>query len=153
MFGSLRMTNRTFAVAPKRGARAARARRGTAFAYTLSEPARVVLTIERKAAGRRSSRRWVRAGSFTQDGAAGANNKRWAGNIGTKSLKPGVYRASIVATDAAGNKSAARRLSFRSCGGSSAGGERAAPVSYAGVSSDSRAGRAKRRPALSPEVL
>jgi uncharacterized repeat protein (TIGR01451 family) len=113
VFGTLRMTNRTFAVAPKRGARAARARRGTAFAYTLSEPARVELTIERKATGRRSGRRWVRAGSFVQDGAAGANKKRWAGNVGTKVLKPGAYRASVVATDAAGNKSAARRLSFR----------------------------------------
>ena len=112
-FGSLRITNRTFAVVPKRGARAARARRGTAFAYALSEPARVVLTIARKATSRRSGRRWVRAGSFTQDGAAGANNKRWAGNIGSRALKPGAYRASIVATDAAGNKSAARRLSFR----------------------------------------
>jgi uncharacterized repeat protein (TIGR01451 family) len=110
-FGSLRMTNRKFAVNPKGGVSAARAKKGTAFVYALSEPARVVVSVERKSAGRRS--RWVRAGSFAQNGGAGANNQRWAGSIGTKALKPGAYRASIVATDAAGNKSAARRLSFR----------------------------------------
>ena len=128
-FASLRMTNRTFAVNPKGGAQAARARKGTAFVYTLSEPARVTVAIERKAAGRRSGAgcvketkrtrrgrrctRWVPAGSFSQDGTAGANDKGWAGKVGSRALKPGAYRASVVATDTAGNRSAARRLSFR----------------------------------------
>jgi uncharacterized repeat protein (TIGR01451 family) len=128
-FAALRMTNRTFTVNPKGAAQAARARKGTAFLYTLSEPARVTVAIERKAAGRRSGAdcvketkrnrrgrsctRWLPAGSFTQDGTAGANSKGWAGKVGSRALKPGAYRASVVATDAAGNKSAARRLSFR----------------------------------------
>jgi hypothetical protein len=106
------MTNRKFAVDTRRRrspVAAARAKRGTAFVYTLSEAARVVVTVERK--NRR--KRYARIGTFTQDGAAGRNTKRWLGKIGSKALPPGTYRASVVATDTAGNASAPRRLTFR----------------------------------------
>ena len=131
-FSGLRLTNRTFAVDAKTTSRrvsGARARKGTAFAYTLSEAASVTVTVERKTAGRRSGRdcvketkrnrkakrcsRYVPLGSFTQDAAAGQNMKRWAGRVGARFVKPGTYRAAVVATDAAGNKSTVRRLGFK----------------------------------------
>ena len=44
---------------------------------------------------------------------AGANRKRFSGRIGRGVLSPGSYRATLVARDAAGNPSTARRLTFR----------------------------------------
>jgi hypothetical protein len=38
---------------------------------------------------------------------------KFSGRIGHKALKPGSYRLTIVATDAAGNKSKAKRIDFR----------------------------------------
>jgi CSLREA domain-containing protein len=108
---------------------AARARKGTTFRYTLSEPARVVFTIQRQLPGRkvgkrcrkpsrsnraqRKCKRYKAAGRFAQQSAAGAVRKRFSGRIGKRKLKPGGYRAVLVATDAAGNHSTATRLSFR----------------------------------------
>ena len=131
-FAAARLTNRTFAV-DARGASEpvvnARARKGTSIVYTLSERARVVFTIERRERGRRVGRtcrkpsrgnrrgkacvRYVKVGSFAQDGAAGANTRKWSGKIRSKALKPATYRASITARDAAGNTSAVRRLAFK----------------------------------------
>jgi len=93
--------------------------------YTLSEPAFVVFTAERKVRGKKvggkcrklkkgekpSGRRcalWVRTGKkLKQEGFAGANVKGFtARSIRKKGLKPGAYRLSAVATDAAGNASA-----------------------------------------------
>jgi uncharacterized repeat protein (TIGR01451 family) len=109
----LSISNRTFAVAAPRVA-SARVKKGTRFGYTLSESARVTFTIERRTVSRRTGRvRYVRVGAFTQNGAAGANRRRWLGTLGSKAVRPGTYRASIAATDAAGNKSAARRVGFK----------------------------------------
>jgi hypothetical protein len=126
------LTNTTFAVNPRGApetAVSARAKRGTTFRYTLSENARVVFTIEKATVGRwvgrscrkqtRSNRkrrrctRYVRAGRFARQSTAGANKQRFSGRIGRRSLKPGKYRATLVATDAAGNRAAPRRLRFR----------------------------------------
>ena len=107
------ISNRRFAVVAPR-VTSAGAKKGTRFAYTLTESARVVFTIERRTVSRRSGRvRYVRVGEFTQAAKAGANSRRWLGTLGSKTVKPGAYRASIVATDAAGNKSAARRVGFK----------------------------------------
>jgi hypothetical protein len=110
-------------------ATAQRRRRGTKFRFSLSEPARVVFTISRARPGRRVGRRcvkptrrnrarrkctrYVRVRSFAVQGSAGANTKRFSGKIGRVSLKPGRYRATLVATDAAGNRSAPKQLRFR----------------------------------------
>ena len=131
MLTSASLTNTTFAVRPRGAAEvpvAARAKRGTVFRYTLSEPARVVFTIKRATIGRRvggSCRRWtsanrnrrrctryVRAGRFAKQSATGANRHRFSGRIGRRSLRPGKYRATLVATDAAGNRSTPRRQGF-----------------------------------------
>jgi hypothetical protein len=127
-----RFTHRVFAVDPRgrpEPAVSARARRGTTIAYTLSKPAQVLFTIEqaqkgrrvgrtcqrpsRRNRGRRACTRFVRVGSFAQNGTAGRDRKAWSGKIGRRALKPGRYRLSLTARDAAGNRSTTpRRLSF-----------------------------------------
>jgi len=131
-FTAARLTNRTFAVDTRGAAEPlvnARAKKGTAFAYALNKPARVVFVIERSEGGRlvggscrrqtRSNRRrractrFVKVGSYAQDGKLGANTRKWSGKIRTKALKPATYRASLTARDDAGFTSASRRLSFK----------------------------------------
>ena len=122
----------TFAV-NLRGARekpvATRARKGTTFRFRLSEAARVVFAIQRARPGRRVKGRCVRpkpsnrrrpkctrfvaTGRFAVTARAGDNAKKFSGRIGRHALKPGRYRATLTATDAAGNKSAPKRLNFR----------------------------------------
>jgi hypothetical protein len=81
------------------------------FRFTLSERARVTVTIER-----RTGRRWKGAGTVR----AGWRKKGRAtvalrGRIGRRTLAPGAYRARLVAVDAAGNRSTPRtvRLALR----------------------------------------
>jgi hypothetical protein len=67
--------------------------------YRLSEAARVVITIKpRKGRATRLSKR----------SRAGANTARRR-----HALRPGRYRLTLVATDAAGNRSKPRQLTFR----------------------------------------
>jgi hypothetical protein len=81
-----------------------RRRRGTTFRYKLSEKARVVFTIQR-----RKGKRYVKATRFSKASKAGANTRKFK----TRKLKPGRYRATLFATDAADNRSKAKRLTFR----------------------------------------
>jgi VCBS repeat-containing protein len=133
VFVALRLTNSTFRVnsagASETVVVARLAKKGTAFVYSLSEAARVLFTIESRQSGRRvgttcrkptkSNRtrprctRFVNVGSFAQNAIAGSNRKTFSGKIGTKSLSPGSYRATLRATDAAGNRSSLERVSFR----------------------------------------
>jgi hypothetical protein len=133
VFSAASLSPKVFAVNRKaRGEVAVSARkpkRGTTFHYTLSEAGRVVFTVERATPGRkvggscrkptRSNRhkrrctRYVRAGRFAQLSAAGANTRRFSGKIGRRALKSGSYRVTLVATDATGNASRAKRLSFK----------------------------------------
>jgi hypothetical protein len=83
-------------------ARPLTARSRTTVRYRLSEPARVVLTIRSAVGGRR-------VGRATQAGRTGRNSKR----IPAAGLAPGRYLVSLIATDRAGNESAARRTGFR----------------------------------------
>jgi uncharacterized repeat protein (TIGR01451 family) len=132
VFASATMT-RTFAVdkagAPETLVGARKVKKGTTFRYTLSEDARVVFTIARRQPGRRHGKacqkprksnrhgkrctRYVRRGAFAQDSAAGPNKRAWSGKLGKKPLKPGRYRATLTARDAAGNTSKPKRLRFR----------------------------------------
>jgi hypothetical protein len=106
-----------------------RAKKGTTLTYTLSEAARVVFTIERKTRGRKVGKRcrkktrrnrsrrpcsrYLKAGSFAHQSAAGLNRKKFSGRIGKRRLRPASYRTTLVATDPAGNRSSPARLSFR----------------------------------------
>jgi len=122
LFLSASITPRKFPV--KRGKRG-----GARFRYTLSEDAGVVFTIARVMPGRkvgkrcvkprrsnarkRPCKRYVRVGRFTAQGRKGANTKKFTGRIGRRILKPGAYRATLAAQDAAGNRSKPKRLTFR----------------------------------------
>jgi hypothetical protein len=138
VLGHLRVTPKKIASGiklrrPKASASAAKKPSKRAKAsYTLSEPAAVVLTVERKVRGKKvgskcrklkkgekpGKRRcaiWVRTGKkLTQPGVAGANAKSFsAKSIRKKGLKPGTYRITAIATDAAGNASALAVAQFR----------------------------------------
>ena len=106
----LRMTRPRFAVARGRTARTARAPRGSAFVFRLSEDARATIAIKR-CRGRRCAKavaKLTRAGTGT-----GSNRVAFTGRIGRKALHPGRYRATVTATDRAGNVSAPRTIRFR----------------------------------------
>jgi hypothetical protein len=125
------LSARVFAVG-RRGAAAtagAAVRKGTTVRYRLSEAARVSVTVKRALAGRRvagrcekptrsngGARRCARLrriGRFAIDSRAGTNSHGFSGRIGTRSLAVGRYRATLVASDAAGNRSANARIGFR----------------------------------------
>jgi streptogramin lyase len=106
---------------------------GTTIRYTLSEAAKVSLRIDRRLRGKRVKKgkkrvcakptrknrkkktctRLKKAGTLTRTSHSGKNTVKFTGRIGRKALKVGKYRLTIVATDAAGNKSKAKRLNFR----------------------------------------
>jgi hypothetical protein len=108
----------------------ARARRGSAFRFRLSEAATVTITVERALPGRRVGKacrrparrlrhrkrctRHVRKAKLTRKRLkAGRNSVAFSGRVGRSALARGGYRATVTAKDAAGNASRARRTSFR----------------------------------------
>ena len=99
----------TAPVITKLSVKATRRKRGGTVRFTLSEPASVTITIQR----RRTARRFVTLGSFKRSGKRGANRKAFAGKLAKRRLGPGRYRARARATDAAGNRSKTRSVAFR----------------------------------------
>jgi len=101
------------------------------ISYRLSEAARVRFGIYRRTIGRkvgkrcrkktrrnRSRRRCVRyvkvGRSFTQNGKAGKNSRRFSRKtIKKRRLSAGRYRVLAIATDSAGNRSKKKRAKFR----------------------------------------
>jgi hypothetical protein len=133
-----RVSNRVFApiavAHPRRRAHddalAARVRRGTSLRFRLSEAARVAITIQRRTSGKRRGRRcvkrtqrlrnhrncirWVKRGRVIRfAGRAGANRRFFSGRFGRRALKPGRYRARLIATDAGRNRSRPKTAAFR----------------------------------------
>jgi DNA-binding beta-propeller fold protein YncE len=116
------------ALAPTR-AKGAKVKRGAMIRYRLSEPASVSFTVQRKASGRRVGHscrpvsrknrgkrrctRYVKVGTLTQRGIAGADRKLFSGRIHGKPLKPRAYRLVMGATDPSHNHAKPRRLAFR----------------------------------------
>ncbi len=110
----------------------ARARKppiGTTFSFALSERATVNLAFVQRVPGHRVNRRcvapagrnrmkprcirFVAAGSLSFTGRAGANRVLFDGRLTrTKALGPGQYTLTIVATNAAGQRSAPRAVAF-----------------------------------------
>ena len=84
--------------------------RGTVIKFTLSESARVTIRFDRRARGRwRKVRR-----KMTFQSTAGAHRLRFRGRFDLKHpLKPGRYRMTLTAKDAAGNVSSPDRARFR----------------------------------------
>jgi hypothetical protein len=122
VLGAVGLTRTRFrtARAAQRRARPA-ARRvpiGTRVRYTLSEPAVVRLAFQvRKRVRcsgkpRRKCYRWRGAGALRCLSAAGASKPRFRGRVGRRWLRPGRHRVRLTATDGAGNRSRATRLTF-----------------------------------------
>ena len=121
------VTNRVFA--PKGGKRAKRSamalisaprkpvKRGTKFSYTLSEPAKVSILIERKRVRRGGKAKFIKVTTLPAEKQSGRQSTPFSARVKGKPLKPGRYRATIVATDAGGQASAPRQLSFTILGG------------------------------------
>ncbi|HEU5252703.1 MAG TPA: PKD domain-containing protein [Solirubrobacterales bacterium] len=102
---------------------------GTTFRYTVNEAASVRFKFERKKVGRLVGKKckpltaknagrkkcpiFKRVGSRSQAAKAGANKLKWNGNLKGKPLAPGSYRATVVATDKAGGRSAPKTVGFR----------------------------------------
>ncbi len=85
----------------------ARTKRKPAFALRLSEPATAVITLQRK-----RGTRFRAAGSRSLTTAATSATMRLGKRVGKRRLVPGAYRATVVATDLAGNRSRAKRVLF-----------------------------------------
>jgi hypothetical protein len=128
------VTNKVFAPLGRATATARRrVKRGTRFRYTLSEPARVRITIERVLPGRirgrgasrkcvkptarnrraRRCKRYKRVTALAANEQAGRQSTAFSGRVRRRALKPGRYRARLVATDALGARSAERRIALR----------------------------------------
>lgn len=100
----------------------------TGFRVTLSEAAKVTVTIARRDPGRRSGKqcrtptaklrkarrctRLTRIGAITAMGRGGVNAVAFENRVGRRTLKPASYQASFVARDAAGNTSTTRTVTF-----------------------------------------
>lgn len=77
--------------------------------FSVTEASTVTLTL-----ARRAGKRWVAVkGSVVQPATAGQAKLVLPKKLGGNSLKPGAYRLTAVARDAAGNASAAQRATFR----------------------------------------
>jgi hypothetical protein len=84
-------------------------RRSTVLDYRLTEAAKVTIHVEKRKRGR-----WVELrGKLTDQGAIGNNEVTIRRRFGGRWLAPGGYRLELVAKDAAGNKSAVKRIGFR----------------------------------------
>jgi hypothetical protein len=104
------------------------ARTKAGFRATLSEPARLTITISRRDAGRRAGQackkptrklrkarkctRLTKIGSLTVAGRRGANAIAFKDKVGRRTLKAGAYQATFAARDAAGNASTAKTVRF-----------------------------------------
>jgi hypothetical protein len=95
--------------AARRGPSAVAVALGTRVRYRLSEAATGHFRVQRLKSGRYVGLK----GGFTQAGKVGANTFRFTGRLGGRKLRPGRYRLVQVAVDAAGNKSATKRVRFR----------------------------------------
>ena len=92
-------------------AKASARRVGTTIGFSLSEPARVRLSFE---AIKRGGRFVAVKGGIVVNGRAGANAVRFEGRLSRRrSLRPGRYRLTVRATDAAGLRSTPARSGFR----------------------------------------
>jgi len=103
----LRLTPKSFRVVTGRRASVAR-RVGVRVSYALSEAGTARFTIERLR-GRRTKLR----GSFRHGAVRGRNKLRFTGHLSGRALAPGRYNLVVRVADLAGDRSRAKRTSFR----------------------------------------
>jgi hypothetical protein len=131
---SASLTNRRFRVGRAKTATSAAKKKkkaplGTKFRIRLSEPAAYRISIQKLTRGVKAGKRCVKpskkhrrgkkctiasgAGTLSRSGGrAGLNSVVFSGRVGKKALKPGSYRANVTATDAAGNRSKQKTVTF-----------------------------------------
>jgi 6-phosphogluconolactonase (cycloisomerase 2 family) len=111
---ALSVSRRAFATASAGAAASSKKSKvGTVFRYKLSEAAKVKFKIER-----RKGKKFKQAGPpLSAKGKKGKNKLRFSGKLRHKALPPGSYRATAVAIDSSGGRSASRSVSFRIVGG------------------------------------
>jgi PKD repeat protein len=68
------------------------------FTFTLNEEAGVTITIARQQRAKHHRRRFKRTGALSGPGLVGVNHIRFTGKVGRRTLKPGRYRATLIAT-------------------------------------------------------
>jgi sugar lactone lactonase YvrE len=95
--------------AARRGATIAALASGATLRYALSEPGVLTIAIER--ADRRGRYRALR-GALRRTTTAGAHRLTFRARLAGRALRAGRYRLVLRAADAAGNRSAARRVAF-----------------------------------------
>ena len=84
-------------------------KKGSGFVWLVTEPGKLEITIEK----RNSRGRFTKSGTLSYTAAKLRETRAWSGKIGRKRLGVGSYRATLRATDAAGNRSRARKATFR----------------------------------------
>lgn len=105
-----------------------RGRAASYLVFTISEAAHLGMSVYAAAPGRRSGgvcrapsasnrarprcRRWVLRGTLSTPALAGANRIPFTPRVSGRVLTPGMYRLTIVATDAAGAHSAPASVGF-----------------------------------------
>jgi 6-phosphogluconolactonase (cycloisomerase 2 family) len=103
----LRAVPRAF-VPKLRGLELGKVKLGTTFHFMVSEPATVRFKFERK-----QGKRFKKLGSRSKKAKKGAGTLKWNGKLHGKPLKPGRYRATVIATDKEGARSAPKTVGFR----------------------------------------
>lgn len=131
--GRIGLSRSVFSAASSGGSTAAKRRHtpvGTKVSFSVSEPASVRFTVQRKASGRRSGSRCAKPtrrnrtkrrctrwpsvpGSFTVRAKQGRNTFTFRGRMGGKALSAGRYRLVGRASDGAKNRSAVSTATFR----------------------------------------
>jgi hypothetical protein len=100
--------------------------RSATLRFTVSESSRVTITAEIALPRRRLGKRCVAgrrhgeactvykkiAGMLSFNAVPGQNTVTFSGRLGTRRLKPGRYRLTAIAIDAAGNRSNATRVTI-----------------------------------------
>jgi hypothetical protein len=114
------ISNKVFAPKGKKAKRAKssasgkKVKRGTKFTYTLSEAAQVKITIERRKKTKKGKKaKFAKVTTLSGQKDQGRQSTSFSGRVKGKALKPGKYRATITATDSAGQASAPQQLSFK----------------------------------------
>lgn len=109
-----RLARRRFRVARGTTALAAAVKRGTTLTFRSSEAATLTALIERVRPRTRTRRRvtYGRTGTISRQIRTGAGRVALTGRLSRRRMAAGRYRLTLAATDAAGNRSKAVRLTF-----------------------------------------
>jgi hypothetical protein len=93
-----------------------RKQKTTTFSVGYSEPSTATITVQLRHKCRRHARhckKFTKFGTLKISKAGTSGKASFKARIGKRKLRLGSYRANIVATDPAGNRSKVKRLTFK----------------------------------------